>query len=285
MALIRVSIVSYFSSADELTTTVKSLCECAANFSGQIQLVLTDNTDDAADSTRLATLIKQWQSEQFLIALSSFEFRQTGKNLGYGQANNQALIDTSPTTGKRPKGTQPDYFLILNPDLQLHTDAISQASHHMSENPDCVLLTPRALSLAGDDLFLNHAKPTILALLGRFMKKLAWLKPLRTAMDKYEMRDLPTDQPHDQTICASGCFMLARAEAFEQIGGFDSRFFMYFEDYDLSVRLLQLGRVCYQPLVKVAHFGGGAANKGLRHNRMFATSAFRFFQRHGWQLG
>jgi len=284
MSLIRVSIVSYFSDADELTTTVQSLCESAAQFDGPVQLVLTDNSDHAADSDRLTKLVRQWIHSGFLSALAGFEFRQTDKNLGYGQANNSALVNASPTSKKRSKQTSSTYLLVLNPDLKLHRDALAQASEHMNNNPDCVLLAPRALSLAGDDLFLNHAKPTILALLGRFIKAPAWLKPVRLAMDNYEMRDLPTDQPHEKTICASGCFMFARADAFTKIDGFDARFFMYFEDYDLTVRLRQLGRVSYQPLVKVVHFGGGAASKGLTHSRMFVTSAFRFFQRHGWHL-
>jgi GT2 family glycosyltransferase len=282
---IRVSIVSYFSNADELTATVESLCAGAAKFDGQVQLVLTDNTDHASDSDRLSKLVGQWIDDGFLGALSRFEFRQTGKNLGYGQANNAALLNTSPTASKRPGQTEPTYLLVLNPDLRLNIDSLDEATNHMSENPECVLLTPRALSLAGDDLFLNHARPTILALLGRFMKAPAWLKPLRVAMDKYEMRDLPADQPHEKTICASGCFMWARANAFEEIGGFDARFFMYFEDYDLTARLRQLGQICYEPRVLVTHFGGGAASKGFAHSRMFATSAFRFFQRHGWHFG
>ena len=283
--LLRVSIVSYFSDAHELTTTVQSLCESAAQFNGQVKLILTDNTDHATDSIRLATLVGHWIQSGFLRALAGFEFRQTGKNLGYGQANNAALMSVSSAAKKRSDPTPSTYLLVLNPDIKLHTDALAQADQYMRENPDCVLLAPRALSLTGDDLLLNHSKPTILALLGRFIKAPAWLTPVRLAMDNYEMRDLPPDQPHEQTICASGCFMLARAHAFTSIGGFDARFFMYFEDYDLTVRLRRLGRVCYQPLVRVTHFGGDASSKGITHSRMFVTSAFRFFQRHGWNLG
>lgn len=269
-----VSIVSYFSIAEDLTTTVRSLCECAAQFVGNVHLTITDNTDKAVDSARLEGLIAHWISDGFLSALASIELRHTGKNLGYGQANNQALL------GRK----RADYVLVLNPDLLLQSDALQTAHQLFNTKPDCVLIAPRAMSLAGDDLFLNHAKPTILALLGRFVKAPVWFRPLRAAMERYELRELPLEQPHEQTLCASGCFMLIRRPAFDAVGGFDDRFFMYFEDYDLSVRLRELGRVCYEPAVRVAHFGGDAASKGMKHSWMFASSAFRFFQRHGWQL-
>jgi hypothetical protein len=81
----------------------------------------------------------------------------------------------------------------------------------------------------------------------------------------------------------SGCFMLARRKAVDATGGFDPGYFLYFEDFDWSVRLNRLTGSAYVPAVKIVHHGGGAARKGWRHVALFARSALRFYRKHGWK--
>ena len=63
----------------------------------------------------------------------------------------------------------------------------------------------------------------------------------------------------------SGSFMLLRRKVIESTGGFDPAYFLYFEDFDWSVRLNRITRSAYVPTVRVVHHGGGAARKGWRH--------------------
>jgi GT2 family glycosyltransferase len=65
------------------------------------------------------------------------------------------------------------------------------------------------------------------------------------------------------------------------VGGFDPGFFLYFEDFDLTLRLSKVTTVAYCPRVRIVHHGGRAAAKGLRHIAWFVRSARRFFARHG----
>ncbi len=75
--------------------------------------------------------------------------------------------------------------------------------------------------------------------------------------------------PLGETFSACGAAMLVRREAFEAIGGFDARYFCYFEDVDLCFRLRLAGwSVLQTPDAVVAHVGGGSAG---------ATSAFAEF--------
>jgi len=67
------------------------------------------------------------------------------------------------------------------------------------------------------------------------------------------------------------------------IGGFADAFFLYFEDFDLSLRAAAAGRLAYVPSVRIVHHGGHAARKGLRHVFLFVGSAMTFFGRHGWR--
>jgi GT2 family glycosyltransferase len=98
------------------------------------------------------------------------------------------------------------------------------------------------------------------------------------------MRDLINDRDivWDPPI-VSGCFMLFRTSVLKKLAGFDARYFLYFEDYDLSLRTHEVARVAYAPAVRVLHHGGGAARKGSAHIRMFVASAYKFFSRFGWK--
>lgn len=231
-----------------------------------------DNTDRAADSPRLTRLVAQWAQQDKLGALRAIELRQSQHNLGYGQANNLGL-NTCRTAR----------YLVLNPDVELHADTLAIALDYLDMHPECGLLTPRALCPQGQDLYLNHGLPTILALAGRAIPSLRKLPVIGRATDHYELRQLPIDNTHDQTVCASGCFMLFDAQVFARAGGFNPAFFMYFEDYDLSLRVSRESTVTYLPSVRITHLGGGAAGKGTHHRGMFIASAFKFFQRHGWR--
>ncbi len=65
--------------------------------------------------------------------------------------------------------------------------------------------------------------------------------------------------PIAETFSACGAAMLVRREAFEAVGGFDERYFCYFEDVDLGFRLRLAGwRVLQSPDAVVAHVGGGS---------------------------
>jgi GT2 family glycosyltransferase len=106
----------------------------------------------------------------------------------------------------------------------------------------------------------------------------------RTRLERYEMHELEeTDLPSKVPI-AGGCFMLVKTESWREIKGFDKRYFLYFEDFDLSLRMSKLGKLVYAPSVKIIHSGGGASKKGLWHIFNFVKSGFRFFNTHGWNI-
>jgi len=81
----------------------------------------------------------------------------------------------------------------------------------------------------------------------------------------------------------SGAFMFFRTAVVRQLGGFDTRFFLYLEDFDLTLRAAKVARVAYVPAVRITHYGGNAAHKGFNHVRMFVTAAFRFYRKNGWR--
>lgn len=194
-------------------------------------------------------------------------------NIGYGQGHNLAI--------DRAVG---HYHLVLNPDIDLDGDALVRAVEFFEAHPDAGLLTPWIGDEYGNQQFLCRRYPTLLDLFARgfFPGRLRRLFTRRLAL--YEMRDQinARDIVWDPPI-VSGCFMLFRTSVLKQLAGFDTRYFLYFEDYDLSLRAHEVTRVVYTPAVRVLHHGGGAARKGSAHIRMFMASAYKFFNRFGWK--
>ena len=77
----------------------------------------------------------------------------------------------------------------------------------------------------------------------------------------------------------SGASCWLRRKAIDATGGFDPSYFLYFEDFDWSVRLNRITKSAYVPAVQIVHHGGGAARKGLRHVALLRDAArVRFYR-------
>lgn len=75
-----------------------------------------------------------------------------------------------------------------------------------------------------------------------------------------------------------GMFMLFRSTTYQQINGFDERYFLYYEDVDICARLTNLGfYVVHCPVVRVVHLAQRASHKSLKYLRWHITSMLRFF--------
>ena len=113
----------------------------------------------------------------------------------------------------------------------------------------------------------------------------AWLKkPFSKSHSLYEMHELSEHEAHENIPLVSGCFMLCRADSLKAVKGFDENYFLYFEDFDLSKRISEVGNLAYLPSMKIIHHGGNASRKGIRHFIFFLRSAVRFFNTYGWRL-
>lgn len=202
----------------------------------------------------------------------AFEVISGHGNIGYGRANNR-VIDR---IGR--------FHLVLNPDVEMDADALVEALAFMAENPGCGLLTPAASHQDGRRQYLCKRYPSVFDLLLRGFAPRPVRRMFRRRLDRYEMRDLIGDTVVWDPPIVSGCFMLFRGAVFGALGGFDPRYLLYFEDFDISLRAGRITRIAYVPAVRIAHGGGSSARKGLWHIREFIRSARIFFAAHARKL-
>jgi len=194
-------------------------------------------------------------------------------NVGYGRGHNLAI-----------ERARSRYHLVLNPDIELDERGLIEALSFLDAHSNTGLLTPLIRDDSGEQQFLCRRFPTVLDLFARGFLPSSLRRPFAKRLARYEMRDVIDDQTivWDPPI-VSGCFMLFRTDVLKRLNGFDPRYFLYFEDYDLSLRTHEIARVAYVPAVRILHHGGGAARKGWTHVKLFASSAFKFFGRFGWK--
>ncbi|MDG4555197.1 MAG: methyltransferase domain-containing protein [Candidatus Competibacter sp.] len=193
-------------------------------------------------------------------------------NVGYGAGHNLAFY--------RGAG---EFHLVLNPDVLLEEDALSEGLAFLVAHPDAGLVAPAVWDGDGRRQYLCKRYPTVLDLALRGFAPAGLRRRFRNRLDRYELRDRIGDAVLWNPPIASGCFMLCRRTALERVGGFRPEYFLYFEDFDLSLRLAEVARLAYVPAVRVIHLGGHAARKGVRHVGLFLRAAVKFFNRYGWR--
>lgn len=194
-------------------------------------------------------------------------------NIGFGSGHNLALL-----------GSTADFFLIVNPDVVFSTNSICTALDIMKSKSDIGLLSPRITDGNGSIQYLCKRYPTLFLL---FLRGFApfWVKKLFHAYIRYYEFSPEIDRETEFTpVIATGCLMFIRGDIYRKVGGFDPKFFLYFEDYDLSLEIAKHAKIVYSPSISIIHHGGGASRKGWNHIKLFISSAFYFFNKHGWKI-
>jgi len=273
---LQISVVTYLPDLPLLTRTLDTLAIAidAAQQAGALKTVhvaLIDNSSDRGIAERVIEIGRA----RFADARVHVMYLHGHANIGFGAAHNLVL-----------HGTGADYHLVLNPDTELARDALLNAIRWLDVHPEVGALAPAVQDGEGRRQYLCKRYPAVFDLMLRGFAPRLLQRVFVRRLARYEMRDIvDADPPRDAVgvPVISGAFLLARRDAIDRTGGFDPRFFLYFEDYDWSVRLADVTRIAFVPSVNVVHHGGGAARKGVRHIGWFLASGARFYSKHGWK--
>ncbi|MCK4414298.1 MAG: glycosyltransferase [Candidatus Eisenbacteria sp.] len=194
------------------------------------------------------------------------------KNLGYGRAINQGLAEA-----------RGEFFLILNPDIEVRPGAIDALVDFMRAEPAAGIVGPRLLDPDGSLQYSARTSYTLRVILLR-RTPLGRLWPNARAVRDHLMMDWDHNDVRDVDWLIGGAIMVRRA-AVADVGGMDERFFLYFEDVDWCSRMQRRGwRVVYVPQAEMIHAHQRASAGGFltRGQRMHLESALRFYEK--WSL-
>lgn len=146
-----------------------------------------------------------------------------------------------------------EWFLVLNPDIRIGADVLGGLKR--LARPDAGLLTPRIVE-PGNSTPEPHR---------------GLLTPCEILVRRRAGYRAPT-----QPVWIPGMFMLFRAQAYRAIEGFDARYFMYGEDFDICARLRLAGwTIQAADALQVQHDAQRASQRNWKHLRWHFTSLFK----------
>lgn len=194
--------------------------------------------------------------ENLPFALDKFSFAikiiQNTNLQGFAENHNQAFAQA---TG--------DFFCVLNPDIRLTSNPFPELLSCLKNNVGIAAPLVLNQSETVEDSARYFPTP---------------LKIIRKAFGGCKGSDYLINNDIIFPDWVAGMFMLFPAQIFRQMGGFDTGFFLYYEDVDLCARLrLQGYEIVLCPTAKIIHQAQRSSHRSLKYLKWHLTSMMRFF--------
>ena len=160
----------------------------------------------------------------------------------------------------------------------MSSELVSKKVSYMNEHLDVAQIMPKVLNPNGDIQYLCKLIPSPFDLiLKRFFPK----KIREKSTYKFQLKFADYNQIMNVPYL-SGCFMFFRTKAFETVGLFDERFFMYPEDIDITRRMHEQYKTIYYPFVSVVHDHAAESYKSKKMLKIHITNMIKYFNKWGW---
>jgi len=192
------------------------------------------------DNGKNGRILKKIQSFKNIQVISK------NKNLGYGRAINFAFENVTT-----------NFFLVLNPDLSIDVNSIENMFNVLKQYSNCGVVAP--ITFPDKDFY------------GAFPEKN--LKNINSS-NEIKSRKLLLNSEIEGELCvdvAKGCALLISAKQFKNIGKFDEKYFLFWEEIDLC-RKFRLNKTCViiTPKSKARHEQGKSSKSNI-HNFLIKT--------------
>ncbi|WP_411822907.1 glycosyltransferase family 2 protein [Leptospira sp. 'Mane'] len=257
MARVTVCIVCYNTKYEILIKCIESIEKQSSEWKG----IFVDHSPHS-DYKQTLTNRKNWKY-----------FERGYVNNGFGGGNNFGFENSEAA----------DYFLLVNPDLILGKDSIRNLIRSIENRSNAGLVTGKIFYPNGNLQKLNKRNPRVLALFGRRFSIFEKIPLVKKTIEDYEMSDMDYDKENNVEF-VSGCLMLIKANVWKEINGFDPRYFLYFEDADLTRKIREKGyETIYSPDAEAIHEYQRGSHKSIRHFLYFLKSMITYFQKWGWK--
>lgn len=209
--------------------------DCLINLKNKLpdnsEVIVVDNnsSDDSADVVK-----KTYPAAKLFLQK---------QNLGFAKANNLAV-----------EKSQGEYLLFLNPDTKVQDAGIAKLLTFIKSHPKAGIIAPKLVKDKGEIQPSVRKLPTVK---GAFKEYILGIK------NSYEAYAPKAGAPI-KVECVVAAAILMKKELFEMIGGFDEKYFMYFEDIDLCRKVLKKGfDIYYIPEVSFYHKVGGTKESNI----------------------
>lgn len=190
-------------------------------------------------------------------------------NKGFAAACNQGALCSNN-----------EYILFLNPDTLLYPDSLTMPINFMRriENSNIGICGVKLIGVNGYTTISAARFPSLRVITGRIFRLTKFFPKLFPSHQLTSI-ELMKSGIVDQII---GAFFLIRRNVYVSCGGFDERFFVYFEEVDLSLRARQLGYFSYYLSEATAFHADGGCTNGIKSTRLFYSlcSRIKYAQKH-----
>ena len=233
------------------------------NNEATIEKCIQSVLEDAKDMPFRLYVYDNGSTDRTLSIVESFPevtLIKSEKNRGFGQGHN-AVLDMLDS----------DVHFVINPDIVIPEGAkvFRKLSAFLKKNPQVGIATPRICFESGEEQLLPKRDPNIRFVI---LSKFPFFHRYR---DMYTMADKTFLKP-ERIDSSTGCFFAIKTDVMKEVGGFDPRFFLYFEDADLSRRVRQTRTIVFYPGTFVYHGWKRDNTRSLRGIRIFLASMAKY---------
>lgn len=216
------------------------------NLSEKSEVIVLDN----ASNDKTVDILKKFGDKIILV--------QSGENLGFAKGCNLAA--------KKARG---EYLFILNPDTEIQRPIFDELIKFYETTVDMGIVAPKLIMQ--DDKVQASVKrlPT---LWGAFKE---YILGIKNSYSEF----VPVSDESQEVEMAYGAAWLIKKDLFNKLGGFDEKFFLYYEDVDFCRRVRENNKkIYYYPKVLIKHLVGATKSEQDKY-KLNLESAQKY---HGW---
>jgi len=238
---------------EKVLKCIKSIYESKpkANF----EVIVVDNSQEKSLKKDLAKIYP------------NVEYLESSKNVGYGAGNN---LGAGNARG--------EYLFFTNPDVQFFKQTIDQLVDFLDKNHNAGIVSPLLVDKENKPFILQgteYLTPLKALVVLSFLNKIP-----NPVSRKFWLKEWNHKNTKEVDVCPGTALMIS-SKLFKKISGFDKRFFLYFEEDDISKRVKDLGYKIYiHAQSKIFHEVGASTKQLKNSNVIFAKSRFLYFKKY-----
>ena len=228
----------------------------------EYEIIIVDNSSQLND-------FKNLSKEVSLINKPFIKIIRNKKNIGFGSGNMLGVKHSKKSV----------YYAFINNDtLMLTNETLSELKKFMDKNFDVGICSPQTLDENKKfKVTIDHFSSLQREILGRTLLEKLFPKKYLNRKSKFKK---PTAVNYVQ-----GSFLFCRAKYFNNVGGFDPNLFLYYEESDISLRMLkELNKKTYIiPHLEYIHYKGKSSTYGIKLKIEQKLSLMYYTEKHqGW---